>query len=141
MQSMSHTKSSSERVRKVKFSEPYSEGTYFICCNFKSYFSSLHKFKLTFLMFYRNTQLIQTWWKEILILHQSCFIILMILPRPSMSSLMKYMNELTHELETKISSILPEKFALVFDGWSLDWSSTHYMAACYFFGIYCLTSN
>ena len=41
---------------------------------------------------------------------------------------MKYMKELTHELEAKISSILPEKFALVFDGWSLDGSSTHYMA-------------
>ena len=61
----------------------------------------------------------------------------------SVDTLMKYMKELTHELEAKISSILPEKFALVFDGWSLDGSSTHYMAvfATFLVFIVCLTSN
>ncbi len=50
------------------------------------------------------------------------------LPTISVETLMKYIGELTQELEAKISSILPEKFALVFDGWTLDGTSTHYMA-------------
>jgi hypothetical protein len=51
------------------------------------------------------------------------------LPSISVDTLMKYIHELTEELETKIStSILPDKFALIFDGWSLDGTSTHYVA-------------
>jgi hypothetical protein len=41
---------------------------------------------------------------------------------------MKYMALLTTALEKEISIMLPEKFPLIFDGWSLEGSSTHYVA-------------
>lgn len=45
---------------------------------------------------------------------------------PSLSTFMKYLNLLTRHVETKIAAILPNKIALVFDGWSTD--SVHYLA-------------
>jgi len=44
------------------------------------------------------------------------------------NTFMKYMELLTKVLEKKISKILPDKFAIVFDGWSLDGTSTHFVA-------------
>ena len=41
---------------------------------------------------------------------------------------MKYMSLLTTALEEHISKLLPEKIPIVFDGWTLDGSSTHYVA-------------
>jgi len=38
------------------------------------------------------------------------------------------MSSLASTVESKIREILPDKFALVFDGWTLDGSSTHYIA-------------
>lgn len=45
----------------------------------------------------------------------------------SISSLMNAMKELTVVVEKKITEILPNQFALVFDGWSLDGTSNHYV--------------
>ncbi len=41
---------------------------------------------------------------------------------------MKYLHLLTKALEKKISVMLPDKFVLIFDGWSLDGAGTHYVA-------------
>lgn len=41
---------------------------------------------------------------------------------------MKYMGLLTKALEKKIKEILPPKFIIIFDGWSLEGTSTHYVA-------------
>ena len=38
------------------------------------------------------------------------------------------MNLLVKALEKKITKLLPNKFPIIFDGWSLDGSSTHYVA-------------
>jgi hypothetical protein len=46
----------------------------------------------------------------------------------SLTSFMKYMQLLTTALEKKIAELLPNKFPIVFDGWSLDGASTHYIA-------------
>ena len=46
----------------------------------------------------------------------------------SLNSCMKYIKLLTKSLEIEISKMLPPKFALVFDGWSLDGTSTHFIA-------------
>jgi hypothetical protein len=40
---------------------------------------------------------------------------------------MTAMHELTVLVEKKIKECLPDKFALVFDGWTLDGTNTHYM--------------
>ena len=45
---------------------------------------------------------------------------------PCLETFMKYMSLLTEVVENKISSFLPLKFTLVFDGWSHN--STHYLA-------------
>ena len=45
----------------------------------------------------------------------------------SRKTLMKYLNKLTVVVEKKITEMLPEKFAIVFDGWSSR-DNTHYMA-------------
>ena len=50
------------------------------------------------------------------------------LPPISLKTCMKYLEGLTKVLEKKISTMLPKKFALVFDGWSLDGTSTHFVA-------------
>lgn len=44
------------------------------------------------------------------------------------NTFMKYLESLTKLLEKKISKMLPEKFALVFDGWSQSGTSTHFVA-------------
>ncbi len=41
---------------------------------------------------------------------------------------MKYIGLLTTSLEEHIAKILPSKFPLIFDGWTLEGSSTHYVA-------------
>jgi hypothetical protein len=46
----------------------------------------------------------------------------------SLETFQKYKNLLTIELEKKIATILPERFVLIFDGWSLEGASTHYIA-------------
>lgn len=46
----------------------------------------------------------------------------------SVTTFMKYMKLLTIALEKKIANLLPSKFPLIFDGWSLNGSSTHYVA-------------
>jgi hypothetical protein len=38
------------------------------------------------------------------------------------------MHRLTKAVEKKIAAILPPKFPLTFDGWTLTGSSTHYIA-------------
>ena len=43
-------------------------------------------------------------------------------------TLMKYMNLLTREVEAVIIKLLPSLFCLVFDGWTLDGQSTHFVA-------------
>lgn len=43
-----------------------------------------------------------------------------------MKQIMKYQQNLTRVVEAKLSAMLPQKFALVFDGWST--SDTHYIA-------------
>jgi hypothetical protein len=45
----------------------------------------------------------------------------------SRNTLMKYLAQLTLIVEKKIMEILPDKFSLSFDGWTLDGSSTHYI--------------
>ena len=40
----------------------------------------------------------------------------------SKATLLKYMEKLTKKVENKIRTILPEKFTLIFDGWSLSMS-------------------
>lgn len=51
----------------------------------------------------------------------------------SLSTFMKYMCLVTKNLEKKIMLALPEKFCLIFDGWSLDGQSTHFLGlfACF----------
>ncbi|KAH9142373.1 hypothetical protein AeRB84_013546 [Aphanomyces euteiches] len=44
----------------------------------------------------------------------------------SQNTLMKWMEKLSNGVEKKISDLLSDKFAIVFDGWSLG--STHYVA-------------
>eukprot|EP00171_Calliarthron_tuberculosum_P002604 IDg2604t1 len=44
----------------------------------------------------------------------------------STNTLMKYLSRVTQAVERKISVLLPDKFALVFDGWTCG--STHYLA-------------
>ena len=44
----------------------------------------------------------------------------------NINTFMKYISGLTRAVEEKIATLLPEKIALVFDGWSSD--STHYLA-------------
>lgn len=46
----------------------------------------------------------------------------------SLNTLMKYMKLLTEAVEKKIAGMLPEKYPLIFDGWTLDGASTHYIA-------------
>lgn len=41
---------------------------------------------------------------------------------------MKYMKELTAEVELEIKQLLPNKFSLIFDGWTLEGTSTHFIA-------------
>jgi len=45
----------------------------------------------------------------------------------SIGTFMKAMSELTLKVEKTIKDILPDKFALVFDGWTLEGTSTHYI--------------
>jgi len=45
----------------------------------------------------------------------------------SKKTLMKHMASLTKILEKKISNLLPDKFVLIFDGWSLDGTGTHFV--------------
>ena len=51
------------------------------------------------------------------------------LPPITITTCMNYLEALTLVLEKKITKMLPDKFALVFDGWSLDGTSTHFVAA------------
>lgn len=46
----------------------------------------------------------------------------------SLNTLMKYMKLLTEAVEKKIAGMLPENYPLIFDGWTLDGASTHYIA-------------
>ena len=41
---------------------------------------------------------------------------------------MEFMCHMTKTVEDEIKKILPDKFALIFDGWSVDGQSTHYIA-------------
>eukprot|EP00171_Calliarthron_tuberculosum_P003101 IDg3101t1 len=45
---------------------------------------------------------------------------------PSLNTFMKYLGLLTKLVERKVSDLLPDNIALVFDGWTAD--STHYLA-------------
>lgn len=47
----------------------------------------------------------------------------------SIKSLMKYMDVMTKSVEKEIRKILPKQFAVIFDGWSMDGTSIHYIAA------------
>jgi hypothetical protein len=47
----------------------------------------------------------------------------------SLNTFMKYMQQLCRIVEKKISNILPDKFAIVFDGWTSN--QTHYV------GVFC----
>jgi hypothetical protein len=40
---------------------------------------------------------------------------------------MKAMHELTLIVEEKVRRLLPDQFALVLDGWTLDHTTTHYI--------------
>lgn len=46
----------------------------------------------------------------------------------SSTTLMKYMRLLTNAVEERIAEMLPKKFPLIFDGWTLEGSSTHHVA-------------
>jgi hypothetical protein len=50
------------------------------------------------------------------------------LEKISTETLMKYIRELTTEVEQEIKNILPDKFTIIFDGWTLDGTSTHFIA-------------
>jgi hypothetical protein len=45
----------------------------------------------------------------------------------SVETFMKAMHEATLLVEKKIKELLPDKFALVFDGWTLDGTSSHFI--------------
>ena len=47
---------------------------------------------------------------------------------------MKAMHELTIIVEKKILEVLPNKFVLVFDGWTLDGTSSHFIGI---FAVFC----
>lgn len=47
----------------------------------------------------------------------------------SVDTLMRYMHRLTKVVEKRISAMLPEKFGIVFDGWSGGYSLCR--GACY----------
>jgi hypothetical protein len=49
------------------------------------------------------------------------------LPKISSNTLIKYMHRLTRAVEAKVSDCLSEKFPIVFDGWTLKGTSTHYV--------------
>jgi hypothetical protein len=60
----------------------------------------------------------------------------------STETYMKYMGELTTEVENEIRAILPSLFCLVFDGWTLEGTSTHFVALFARFPVcllFCLT--
>eukprot|EP00171_Calliarthron_tuberculosum_P020075 IDg20075t1 len=44
----------------------------------------------------------------------------------ALSTFMTYLPRLTSNIESRISALLPEKFSIVFDGWTTG--STHYLA-------------
>lgn len=46
----------------------------------------------------------------------------------SQNTFTKYMGLATKQLEADITALLPDKFALVFDGWTHENAKTHYMA-------------
>lgn len=46
----------------------------------------------------------------------------------SVETYMKYMALLTISVEDEIRNILPDVFSLIFDGWTLDGTSTHFIA-------------
>lgn len=46
-------------------------------------------------------------------------------------TLTKYRNGLTKVVERKIAKLLPDKFALIFDGWTKN--LTHYVSLCIIF--------
>ena len=41
---------------------------------------------------------------------------------------MRYMGLTTEYVEAELTKVLPSKFALVFDGWTCEESTTHYLA-------------
>jgi hypothetical protein len=45
----------------------------------------------------------------------------------SIETFMRAMHELVLLVEKKIKELLPDKFVLVFDGWTLDGTNTHYV--------------
>ena len=45
----------------------------------------------------------------------------------SINTFMKAMHDLTVIVENTIKKLLPNKFALVFDGWTLEGTNTHYV--------------
>lgn len=45
----------------------------------------------------------------------------------SVKTLMKYMNKFTMQVELSIKLLLPDKFCLLFDGWTLDGQSTQFI--------------
>ena len=48
----------------------------------------------------------------------------------SHNTLVKYIAGLTKRVESKISHLFPDRFALIFDGWSTN--STHYVCLCFY---------
>ena len=46
----------------------------------------------------------------------------------SVETYMKYMALLTISVEDEIRNLLPDVFSLIFDGWTLDGTSTHFIA-------------
>ena len=55
----------------------------------------------------------------------------------SLTTFKKYLHALTESVEHKITSLLPTKFSLVFDGWSCD--TTHYLCVFASFPADCAT--
>ena len=49
------------------------------------------------------------------------------LPKISLNTFTKYRHLVTKQVELDIAKALPDKFALVFDGWTCTQSSTHYL--------------